>query len=64
MSAPTHIRYAPRPDATAEAEVPTLANVYQFALDRARKNAPGVTGTKGDDAKGPKHDRAKSSIHE
>ena len=60
----SRIVYRARDDASREAEVCTLANVYQFALDCARKNAPGVTGTKGDDAKGSNNDRAKSSIHE
>jgi hypothetical protein len=58
----SRIVYAQRSDTSAEMEVSALANVYQFALDRARKNAPGVTGTKGDDAKGSKNDRARIII--
>ena len=39
MSDPV-ITYAPRPDATAEAEIGALANVYKFLMDcRARKEA-------------------------
>ena len=57
------ISYTSRTDATAEAEVSALANVYRFVLDRAHKNAPGVTSTKGDDAKGSRNDRARTSIH-
>jgi len=35
-----HIAYAPRPDATPEAEIATLAAVYRFVLDsRAKKEA-------------------------
>jgi hypothetical protein len=34
------VSYAPRPDATAEAEISALANVYRFVLDcRAKKEA-------------------------
>ena len=49
MSSP-RIIYTPRPDATPEAELSTLANVYRFLLDSANKNAAGVTGTDGNDA--------------
>ena len=64
MDSPT-VSYAPRPDATQEAELNVLASVYRFILDsRAKKNAAGVTSTNGDDAKGSKHDRARSSIPE
>ncbi len=59
------IIYIPRPDATQEAELNALASVYNFILDcRAKKNAAGVTSTNGDDAKGSKHDRARSIIPE
>ena len=35
-----HIAYAPRPDATPEAEIATLAAVYKFVLDcHAKKEA-------------------------
>lgn len=57
MSSP-RITYTSRPDATSEGEVAVLANVYQFILSRGEdrrtqemKSAPGVTSTKGDDAK-------------
>jgi len=64
MSSP-RVTYTPRPDATPEAEISTLANVYRFVLDFANKNAAGVASTNGDDAmKGSRNDRAKSSIHE
>lgn len=62
----TRITYAPRPDATAEAELNALAGVYRYILDcHAKKNAAGVTSTNGDDAKkgSLKHEvRANSSI--
>ena len=64
MSAP-RVTYLPRPNSTQEAELNALASVYRFILDSsAKKNAAGVTSTNGDDAKGSKHDRAKSSIPE
>jgi len=64
MSSP-RITYTPRPDATPEAEISTLANVYRLVLDTANRNAAGVSSTNGDDAmKGSRNDRAKSSIHE
>ena len=51
------VSYAPRPDATQEAELKVLASVYRFILDsRAKKNAAGVTSTNGDDAKGRSKD--------
>ena len=50
MHSPT-VSYAPRTDATQEAELNVLASVYRFILDsRAKKNAAGVTSTNGDDA--------------
>jgi hypothetical protein len=40
VAEPAVSSYAPRPDATAEAEISALANVYRFVLDwRARKEA-------------------------
>jgi hypothetical protein len=33
----THITYTSRPDATPEAELAVLANVYRFILDRRAK---------------------------
>jgi hypothetical protein len=51
MSSPC-ISYAPRPDATPEGEVASLASVYGFILAcHAKKNADGVTSTGGDNAK-------------
>lgn len=49
------ISYAPRPDATPETELSSLASVYRFILDaRAKKEGsrPGAP----DAAKGSKHD--------
>jgi hypothetical protein len=51
MSSP-YITYTPRSDATHEAEISTLANVYRFVLDSANKNAAGVSRTNGDDDEG------------
>ncbi len=50
MSSP-RIIYTPRPDAAPETERNALAGVYRLVIDRAMKNAPGMTSTKGDDAK-------------
>jgi len=60
------VSYAPRPDATQEAELDVLASVYRFILDcRAKENAAGVTSTNGADAmKGSVDDRAKPIIQE
>jgi hypothetical protein len=62
----SRITYAPRPDATPEAELPVLAAVYKICLEsHAKKNAAGMTSTNGDDAmKGSKNDRAKTIIQE
>jgi hypothetical protein len=66
------IIYVPRPDATPEAELDTLASVYAFVLRcgearraEEKKNAAGVTSTDGDDTKGRSVDdfRAGTSIH-
>ncbi|MDP9456184.1 MAG: hypothetical protein M3Q60_10450 [Actinomycetota bacterium] len=52
MSSAPRIAYTPRPDATPEGELASLANVYGFILAcHAKKNAAGVTSTDGDDAK-------------
>jgi len=57
------ISYAPRDDATPEAEIATLAYIYKFVFDAANKNAAGVTSTNGDDAmKGSNDDRASGII--
>jgi len=64
MSSPRVI-YRQLCGATTETEVSTLANIYRYLLNSASKNAPGVSGTKGDNAKkgSLKHDsRAKRSI--
>ena len=71
MSNPSII-YMPRPDATPEAELDTLASVYAFVLRCAearraeeKQNAAGVTSTDGDDKKGRSADdfRAGTTIH-
>lgn len=70
MSDVPRTAYAPRYDATPEAELDALAHVYALALQRyeechANRNAAGVTSTNGDDAmKGSlKHEvRANGSI--
>jgi hypothetical protein len=46
------IVYIPLFDAKPEQERDVLANIYSSVLRHANKNAPGVTSTKGDDAKG------------
>jgi hypothetical protein len=47
----TRITYAPRPEATPEGEVSTLAHVYRFVLDaRAKKEAAPIS--RPDDEKG------------
>jgi hypothetical protein len=57
MSSP-RITYTSRPDATPEAELNVLANVYRFILDcHAReKKAAGMTSTDSDDAKSEKEE--------
>ena len=64
MTQTPRIVYRARDDATPEAELSTLANVYEYVLDSANKNAAGVTSTNGDDAKGSQHDRASRIIPE
>jgi hypothetical protein len=44
------LTYAPRPDATPEAESSALAAIYKIVLNSANKNAAGVTSTNGNDA--------------
>jgi len=61
------ISYGPRPDATPEAEVSALANIYTFIVDRhVKQDAPGVSSTKGDDAKerSDSDSSARSKIHD
>ena len=43
------ITYAPRPDTAPEAELGALAAVFRFVIDRANRNAPGMTRTNGGD---------------
>jgi hypothetical protein len=60
-SAPTV--YRPREDASAEAELSALVNVYRLVLNcHAKKEA--APESRPDDARGSKHDRVKTSIHE
>jgi len=49
--------YEPRPDATPEAEVNVLANVYRFILDCHAKQEGGPATAPTDAMKGSKHDR-------
>jgi hypothetical protein len=46
MSSP-RITYTAHPAAKSEGEVAALANVYRFLIDRAMKNATGMTKTSG-----------------
>jgi hypothetical protein len=55
MSSP-RITYAQRDDTSTAAEVAALATIYSFVLMHANKDALGVTSTKGDDAKGSRHE--------
>ncbi len=45
MSGAPGVVYIPRPDATPEAELNALANVYRFVLGKAHRHAPGVSDT-------------------
>jgi len=60
------IIYRPYPDTTPATEISALSLVYKLCLEkchaRERGRLPDKSGP--DDAKGSKHDRAKSSIHE
>ena len=57
------IIYTPRPDATPEGGLNTLASVYRFILFESNASKKGGPATAPDDAmKGPKHDRAEQSI--
>ena len=55
MNSP-RIIYTSRPDATPEAELNVLANIYRFLLDchARKKKAAGMTSTDSDDAKSEK----------
>ncbi len=57
----SRIIYRPRPDATPETEVATLAAAYRFVLDCYAKKRGGVPST-ADDAKEIKDDRATARI--
>jgi hypothetical protein len=50
MTQTPRIVYRARDDATPEAEISTLANIYRLVLDSANKNPADVTSTNGDDA--------------
>jgi hypothetical protein len=52
------LTYAPRPDATPEAESSALAAIYKIVLNSANKNAAGVTSTNGNDAERDLSDNA------
>jgi hypothetical protein len=56
MTHTPRIVYRARDEATPEAEVSALANIYRFVLDRTHKNAPAVTSTRGDGTKGSRHE--------
>jgi hypothetical protein len=59
------ISYAPRTDATQEAELNALANVYKFVLSEARHaQKEAAPESRPDDAKGSRHDRARDIIPE
>jgi hypothetical protein len=57
MSSP-RITYTSHPDATPQAELNVLANVYRFILDchARKKKATGMTSTDTDDAKSKKEE--------
>ena len=61
MPEPT-ISYAPRPDATPEAELNALAACYRIILDSAKKRGRLLDKGSLEDAKGSKHDRARDII--
>jgi hypothetical protein len=51
------ISYTPRADAAPEVELAALAAIYKLCISsHAHRHAPGVTSTKGDDAKGSRHE--------
>ena len=64
MSSP-RITYTPRSDATPEAELPTLANVYKFVLDCQRnKEAATSPVSRPDDAERSLNAGARSIIQD
>ena len=64
MNNAPRITYTPRPSVTPEGELSALAAIYRRAIERyeetchAKKNAPGVTSTKGGEPKGSRNDRS------
>ncbi len=58
MNGSVRITYTPRPDATPEAELNVLGNVYHFILDchARKKKTAGMTSTDSDDAKSEKEE--------
>jgi len=61
------VSYVPRADATPTAELNALANIYRLIVDRnVQQDAPGVSSTKGDDAKerSESDSSARSNIHD
>jgi hypothetical protein len=50
----THITYTSRPDATPEAKLNVLANVYRFILDRRAKKMAAEPAPKPDGRDGTK----------
>jgi hypothetical protein len=44
MADPIIIRYAPRPDATRQAETEALANVFAFLIERAESRKAAESG--------------------
>ena len=57
-----HIAYAPRPDATPEAEIATLAAVYRFVLDCHAKKEATRPGSPDDPERRSDEIRAKTTI--
>jgi hypothetical protein len=55
----TRITYAPRPDATPEAEIATLATVYRFILSKSNASQKAVEPAPEPDG----HDEAKEWKH-
>jgi len=57
MSNVPSIIHTARPDATPEAEISALVNVYRFILQCSEaKRATGMSSTNGNAAKKPKHE--------
>jgi hypothetical protein len=58
------ITYSECFDATSESELAALSNVYRFLIHSSGKRGRLLDKGGPEDAKGSKHDRAKTSIHE